>query len=172
MNKLLHVVLVRPQIPSNTGSIGRTCLNYDAKLHLVGPLGFSLDSSRVKRAGLDYWPHVDLSVYKNWMDFEEQNKILQSRFFFSKFGKQSLIDTVLLPKPAISPPNITLVFGSETSGLFDLLGEDTMKGHPIIKLPMLTSRRTIDLPSFNLASCVAMVMWEAWRQHAQQNKLE
>uniref|UniRef100_A0A6B2LL55 tRNA/rRNA methyltransferase SpoU type domain-containing protein n=1 Tax=Arcella intermedia TaxID=1963864 RepID=A0A6B2LL55_9EUKA len=168
---MLHVVLVRPQIPTNTGSIGRTCLNFDAKLHLVGPLGFSLDSSKVKRAGLDYWQHVDLSVYDDWEHFEEKNReLLVHRFYLSKFGSTSLLDARFPSSSSgTTPRSTTLVFGSETSGLYETIGEKAMQGYPVISLPMLTAFRSKDTPSFNLASCVSMVMWEAWKQHAQAN---
>ena len=84
----LHVVLVAPQIAFNAGAAGRTCLGFGASLHLVGPLGFSLSDSRVKRAGLDYWPHVDKHVYSDWAQFEEQALPNFSRtFLFSKESK-------------------------------------------------------------------------------------
>eukprot|EP01104_Vermistella_antarctica_P007869 TRINITY_DN194_c0_g2_i6.p2 TRINITY_DN194_c0_g2~~TRINITY_DN194_c0_g2_i6.p2 ORF type:complete len:109 (+),score=10.25 TRINITY_DN194_c0_g2_i6:194-520(+) len=67
---MLHVVLVRPLIPGNVGTIGRTCLSFGCALHLVGPLGFSLDEKKVRRAGLDYWKHVDLRTYDDWSEFE------------------------------------------------------------------------------------------------------
>jgi tRNA (cytidine/uridine-2'-O-)-methyltransferase len=84
----LHVVLVSPQIAHNTGAAGRTCIGFGASLHLVGPLGFSLSDSRVKRAGLDYWPHVAKTVYSDWDEFEERALPGFARtFLFSKESK-------------------------------------------------------------------------------------
>eukprot|EP01128_Nolandella_sp_AFSM9_P002537 TRINITY_DN12901_c0_g1_i1.p1 TRINITY_DN12901_c0_g1~~TRINITY_DN12901_c0_g1_i1.p1 ORF type:complete len:227 (-),score=54.59 TRINITY_DN12901_c0_g1_i1:125-805(-) len=219
---VLHVVLVAPKIPTNTGSIGRTCLNFGAKLHLIEPLGFSLDSTRLKRAGLDYWPHLDVTRYKDWDTFNSTFPNKSSRFFFSKFGPTNLlhfsfppVSDLPLPHPSereivkelkrlavedgdgLGPgqesteedassqkeavisaageadaegeeiPNLFLVFGSETEGLYKSLGEEALEGSPVISLPMMNPHRTTDIPSFNLASCVTMCCWEVWRQYSQ-----
>ena len=108
----IHVVLVQPEIHWNTGNAGRTCLAVGATLHLIEPLGFSLDEKQVKRAGLDYWEHVDLRVWKNWAAFEEQLPALGDPYFFSTKATQMFWDA-----PLAQAGNVVLVFGRETGGL-------------------------------------------------------
>jgi len=107
---------------------------------LVGPLGFSLDNSKVKRAGLDYWKHVDLSVYDDYNHFNALNPTRTNRFFFSKFGKESMLN-YRFPMPAVTSTageeELFLFFGSERVGLFDLIGAAEMEGRPVIHLPMM-----------------------------------
>src|SRR5688500_1464625 len=107
-----HVVLVHPEIHWNTGNAGRTCLAAGATLHLIEPLGFSLDEKQVKRAGLDYWEHVDLRVWKSWTDFEEQLPTLGEPYFFSTKSKQMFWDA-----PLGEAESVVLIFGRETGGL-------------------------------------------------------
>ena len=150
--KLLHIVFVRPQIHWNTGNIGRTCLGLGATLHLVGPLGFSVDEKQVRRAGLDYWQHVDVHVYKDWQEFAT-GKMLElggTRFFYTKFGAQSATD-VSWP----SSGKIVMIFGSEVDG-FDGIREwlDTEgKMEKRIAFPMVDDR----FRSFNLSTSASMV---------------
>jgi len=92
---LIHVVLVHPEIHWNTGNAGRTCLATGAMLHLVEPLGFSLAEREVKRAGLDYWEHVDLSTWPSWDDFERALPSLGEPWFFSTKGKRLYWDAPL-----------------------------------------------------------------------------
>lgn len=165
---MIHVVLVNPLIPQNAGAIGRTCLNLGARLHLVGKLGFSLDESKLKRAGLDYWKHVDLETHDSWESFVSDPTAPKNLFFFSKFGTQTLLEASLVPDQSPSdskPSDIGLIFGSESKGLFDLIGAEAMTGFPIIKLPQGTNHRSGDTASLNVAACVAIVLWEAWRQN-------
>jgi tRNA (cytidine/uridine-2'-O-)-methyltransferase len=147
---LLNVVLVRPQIPQNTGSIARLTAAVQARLHLVGPLGFSLEDRYLRRAGLDYWPLVDLRIYNSWKDLV--NQFGESRMkFFSARATQSYIS-------ARFEAGDFLVFGSETVGL----------GAPFLAaraaqtylIPIFTPQ----VRSLNLANAVAIVVYEALRQ--------
>ena len=106
-----HVVLVSPEVHWNTGNIGRTCLGANAFLHLIKPLGFSLESKEVKRAGLDYWPKIKLSVWDNFKEFKNMTKPLTEEVvLFTKNGKKPFWS---IP----SPQRLFLIFGSETKGL-------------------------------------------------------
>jgi len=82
---MLNIVLVHPEIPNNTGNIGRLCLGGNARLHLVKPFGFEIDDSRLKRAGLDYWPHIDLHIYESFDDFMQVNQPTSMAYVFSRF---------------------------------------------------------------------------------------
>jgi tRNA (cytidine/uridine-2'-O-)-methyltransferase len=145
-----HVVLVAPEIHWNTGNIGRTCVATGANLHLIKPLGFSLDSKRLKRAGLDYWKHVKLEV---WDDFETLQSTLtpqpQEVVIFSKIGA----------KPFWAMPSASrlfLVFGSETQGL---------PGHIRRRYPDATYHIPIteDIRSLNLSTAVGIALYESLR---------
>src|SRR5262245_43193402 len=125
----LHVVLVQPEIHWNTGNAGRTCLATGATLHLIEPLGFSLDERQVKRAGLDYWEHVDLRVWPEWAAFEVELPSLGVPFFFSTKATRTFWDA-----PLGAPDDVVLVFGRETAGLPAHIHErycDAMVGMPI-----------------------------------------
>lgn len=149
---LLHVVFVQPQIHWNTGNIGRTCLGLGARLHLVGPLGFSLDAKQVRRAGLDYWDHVDVRVYENWDEFAngEMSKIDGTRFFYTKFGSECATNTQW-PHDG----KIVLVFGSEIDGFdgirqwLDSHGQEERT----VAFPMIDEH----FRSFNLSTTASMV---------------
>lgn len=148
-----HVVLVHPEIHWNTGNAGRTCLAAGATLHLVEPLGFSLGEREVKRAGLDYWEHVDLRVWKNWAAFESELPTLGEPYFFSTKATRVLWDA-----PLGSPNGVVLVFGRETGGLPDELHEryrDRFVGMPILS-PFVRS--------LNLSTSVAIAVYEVLRQ--------
>lgn len=149
---LLHVVFVHPQIHWNTGNIGRTCLGLGARLHLIKPLGFSLDAKQIRRAGLDYWEHVDVHVYESWQHFVEgpMQEIEGTRYFFTKFGTQCATELTWE-----SDGKIMLVFGSEVDG-FDgirdwLLGDG--KDENVVAFPMVDDR----FRSFNLSTTASMV---------------
>jgi tRNA (cytidine/uridine-2'-O-)-methyltransferase len=166
----LHVVLVQPDIPSNTGAAGRTCLGFGAVLHLVEPLGFDLTDKRVKRAGLDYWKHVDLRVHASWSDLVQHLSsppiaMDPSAFFFiTKFGDASLCDVDFTMGPAAGHPKpqpLALVFGSETRGLSMIEAHPAYGKGVTVGLPM---HNTEVLRSLNLSTCVAVVLWEAYRQ--------
>jgi tRNA (cytidine/uridine-2'-O-)-methyltransferase len=149
--KSLHVVLVEPEIHWNTGNAGRTCLAAGAQLHLVEPLGFSLDEREVRRAGLDYWPRVDPRVWPSWAAFEEGLPGLGEPFFFSAEADRDYW-SVTYPERAV------LVFGRESVGLPREIRE--RRRDRLLKIPMLDP----ELRSLNLSTSVALVLYEALRQ--------
>src|SRR5262249_54977998 len=114
----IHIVLVHPEIHWNTGNAGRTCLATGATLHLVEPLGFSLDEREVRRAGLDYWEHVDRRVWPSWDALEDELPRLGEPFFFSTKATRLAWDM-----PLGAPKSVVLVFGRETGGLPEELHE-------------------------------------------------
>jgi len=149
----LHVVLVHPEIHWNTGNAGRTCLAAGAALHLVEPLGFSLDDARVKRAGLDYWQHVDLRVWPGWNAFEAALPSLGEPYFFSTKATRSFWDA-----PLGASEDVALIFGRETGGLPDDVHEkykDRFVGMPM---------HSPHIRSLNLSTSVAVAAYEALRQ--------
>lgn len=149
----IHVVLVHPEIHWNTGNAGRTCLATGATLHLIEPLGFSLDDARVKRAGLDYWQHVDLKVWPGWNAFETALRGIGEPFFFSTKATRSFWDA-----PLGGPANVVLIFGRETGGLPDDLHEKYPER--FVALPILSPR----VRSLNLSTAVAIAAYETLRQ--------
>ncbi len=145
----LTVVLIEPQIPPNTGNIGRLCAATDSSLHLIEPLGFSLDDDQLKRAGLDYWNDVDLWIHPSWREFREA--VSRDRcLYFSAHGRQSYLS-------APFATNSALVFGNETLGLPERIREK----HPdrVYRIPMRPAVR-----SLNLATAVGIVLYEALRR--------
>ena len=152
----MHVVLVHPEIHWNTGNAGRTCLAVGATLHLIEPLGFSLDEKQVKRAGLDYWEHVDLRVWKNWRAFEQELPSLGEPFFFSTTATRLIWDA-----PLSAPRDVVLIFGRETGGLPHDLHEryaDRFCSMPIVS-PLVRS--------LNLSTSVGIAVYEVLRQRRQ-----
>lgn len=153
MASALHVVLVNPEIHWNTGNAGRTCLAAGATLHLIEPLGFSLDEREVKRAGLDYWEHVDLRVWPSWEAFEHELPALGEPWFFSTKAKRLLWDA-----PLGKSRSTVLVFGRETGGLPAELHEryaDRFLSMPIAS-PVVRS--------LNLSTSVGIAVYEVLRQ--------
>jgi tRNA (cytidine/uridine-2'-O-)-methyltransferase len=151
----LHVVLVHPEIHWNTGNAGRTCLAAGATLHLIEPLGFSLDEREVKRAGLDYWEHVDLRVWPDWDRFAAELPSLGDPWFFSTRATRMLWDA---PMAAADGRGTVLVFGRETGGLPESLHQgypDRFVGMPIHS-PVVRS--------LNLSTSVAIAVYEVLRQ--------
>lgn len=146
---MLHVVLVEPEIPPNTGNIGRLCLAADAHLHLVKPLGFSLDDKALKRAGLDYWPEVRLSLWDSLAALRAAYP--EARFWFlTTKSRQAYWDVAYQDEDF-------LVFGRETKGLPDaLLTENASQA---VTIPMAANAR-----SLNLATATGIVLFEAMRQ--------
>ena len=145
----LTVVLIEPQIPPNTGNIARLCAATDSTLHLIEPLGFSLDDDQLKRAGLDYWSEVDLWVHPSWREFREA--VSRDRcLYFSAHGHQAFWS-------APFAANSVLVFGNETLGLPERIREK----HPerVYRIPMRPAVR-----SLNLATAVGIVLYEGLRQ--------
>jgi tRNA (cytidine/uridine-2'-O-)-methyltransferase len=149
----LHVVLVHPEIHWNTGNAGRSCLAAGATLHLIEPLGFSLDERELKRAGLDYWEHVALRVWPDWKTFERELPALGEPYFFSTKAA-----TVFWDAPLGATDNVVLVFGRETGGLPAELHEryrDRFVGMPIL---------SPHVRSLNLSTAVGIALYEVLRQ--------
>ena len=146
---MVDIILVEPEIPMNTGNIARTCACTGARLHLIKPLGFDISDKAVKRAGLDYWQYVDISVYEN---IEE---------FFAKNGDENLyLATTKAPRSYAEVDfsgDVKLMFGKETAGLPEALRAKYADG--CIRIPMLGEVR-----SLNLANSVAILCYEALRQ--------
>ena len=145
---MFNVVLVEPEIPPNTGNVGRLCLATRSTLHLVGPLGFSLDDRQLKRAGLDYWDEVDVREWSSLDELQQANA--SARFFY-------LTTKAKLPYFEVTfRPRDFLVFGRETKGLPERVLSENRES--CITIPMHGTR------SLNLATAVAIVLFEAMRQ--------
>ena len=145
----MNIVLLEPEIPANTGNIGRTCVATGTALHLIEPLGFLLREKELKRAGMDYWPLLDLHVYDDWADFLAKNPqarlvmaSTKGRIVYSDFSYR---------------PDDFLVFGKESAGI----PEEILLQHPdtTVRIPMLS-----DIRSLNLSNSAAIVLYEALRQ--------
>ena len=148
----LHAVLVQPEIPHNTGAIGRTCVALGCDLGLVRPLGFALSDEYVRRAGLDYWQHLSLAVYDNWDDFLARARPGRMHFLSTKGGR-SLYETAF-------EPGDTLVFGSESAGLPEPFYERYRES--LVRIPMPGPHAR----SLNLANAASIALYEAYRQVA------
>ena len=146
----IHVVLLEPEIPQNTGNIARTCAATGSSLHLIKPLGFSLDDKYMKRAGLDYWDKLDVRVYENLEDFYRKNQGAEI-YYYSKKAKH-------LYSGVSFPDEVYLMFGKETKGI----PEEELKKHEerTLRLPMKEGLR-----SLNLSNAVAIGVYEVLRQH-------
>jgi len=147
------VVLVHPEIHWNTGNAGRTCLAVGATLHLIEPLGFSLDERQVRRAGLDYWEHVDLRLWPDWTSFEAVLPTLGEPFFLSTKATR-----VLWEAPLAASRGIVLVFGRETGGLPQDL--HSRYRDRFFAIPMLSTK----VRSLNLSTSVGIAVYETLRQ--------
>lgn len=147
---MLNVVLLEPEIPPNTGNIARLCLATGAHLHLIKPLGFSLDNKQLQRAGMDYWPQVQKSIWENWSDFLTSVQTKQ-RLFFLTTKSQSPYYKIQFQ------PGDCLVFGRETRGLPESLLAEYHQN--TLTIPMQPQAR-----SLNLSTAVAIVLFEAVRQ--------
>ncbi|CUI07492.1 tRNA (uridine(34)/cytosine(34)/5-carboxymethylaminomethyluridine(34)-2'-O)-methyltransferase TrmL [Massilia antarctica] len=150
---MFHVVLVEPEIPPNTGNIIRLCANTGAQLHLIEPLGFPLDDTKMKRAGLDYHDYATMQVHKNWEAYLDACRPDPARMFaLTTHGSSPFADARFLPGDVF-------VFGAETRGLAQALRESFPEAQRI-RLPMRPDNR-----SLNLSNTVAVVVFEAWRQN-------
>lgn len=148
---MLNIVLYEPEIPTNTGNIMRTCVATNTKLHLIEPLGFSLDEKSVKRSGVNYIDKLEYCVYKDWNDFVAKNE--GDFYFFTRYGH----------KPHTSfdysdtKRNIYLIFGKESTGI----PKEILRGNidNCMRIPMSSNVR-----SLNLSNCCAIVLYEVLRQ--------
>lgn len=151
---MFHIVLVNPEIPPNTGNIIRLAANTGCTLHLIEPLGFSMDDKHMRRAGLDYHEYAQVNRYADWQMFLDQQKPAPERLFaMTTKATQHLFDVAF-------KDGDYFVFGSETQGLSQAM-RDTFLPPQQIKLPMLPTQR-----SLNLSNTVAVTVYEAWRQIA------
>ncbi len=146
----LNIVLFQPEIPQNTGNIARTCVLTNSKLHLIKPLGFSLDEKHLKRAGLDYWKYLDLTIYESYEELRE--KYTDSTFYFSTTHADKLYSDVKFKQGDF------IVFGRESSGLPDYIRKENSE--TCIRVPMIESSTR----SLNLSNTVSIMTYEALRQ--------
>lgn len=146
---VLNVVMVEPEIPQNTGNVARTCAATGTRLHLVRPLGFTIDDKKLKRAGLDYWQYLDITYYDNLEDFYNKNPDAVCYYFTTKARKTH--------SEMVYPDQCYLMFGKETAGL----PEELLMKHPqsCVRIPMAGPIR-----SLNLSNSVAIGVYEVLRQ--------
>ena len=154
----MHIVLLEPEIPPNTGNVARLCAATKSTLHLVEPFGFQLDDRQLKRAGMDYWEHVEWHRWKNWGEFTESVPPVGRLWFVESNGPKRYSDVKF-------EPNDYLVFGRETAGLPRALLEANRDRW--LRIPMFNSAAR----SLNLSNCVALVLFEALRQQSFPNEL-
>ena len=147
---MLNIVLMEPEIPANTGNIGRTCVATGSRLHLIEPLGFRLDEKSLRRAGMDYWDSLDVTRYINYQEFQEKHPGAKVWFATTKAKK--------VYTEAVFGMDDYIMFGKESGGI----PEEILVDHEqdCIRIPMLDSIR-----SLNLSNSVAVVLYEALRQN-------
>ena len=149
MSPMMHIVLHEPEIPANTGNIGRSCVSTGAHLHLIRPLGFSLDEKYLRRAGLDYWKDLNVTVYEDYQDFLTKNP--EARIWYATTKARQVYTD------AVFSDGDFLMFGKESAGIpEEILVEDPER---CIRIPMVKDNR-----SLNLSNAVAVVLYEALRQ--------
>lgn len=147
----MHIVLVEPEIPPNTGNVARLCAATRTVLHLIEPFGFNLDDAQLKRAGMDYWQHVEWHRWKNWSAFALSVPATARLWFVESDGPKLYSD-------AKFGPGDYLIFGRETAGLPKKLLEENREHW--LRIPMFNPNAR----SLNLSNCVALVLFEALRQ--------
>ena len=147
---MINIVLYEPEIPFNTGNIGRTCVATGSRLHLIKPLGFSLDAKEIKRAGLDYWPRLDYKVYENFQDFLEQNS--NPKIWMATTKAHKVYSDVNYG------PDDYIMFGPESRGIPEEIL--VSREEECVRLPMLAEERSI-----NLCNSVSIFLYEALRQN-------
>ncbi len=147
---MMNIVLFEPEIPANTGNIGRTCVATGTRLHLIEPLGFRLNEKEIRRAGLDYWKDLDVTVYDNWQDFLDKNP--DAKIYMATTKAPNVYTEVSYE------PNAYIMFGKESAGI----PEEILLEHKetAIRIPMIG-----DIRSLNLGNSVAIVLYEALRQN-------
>ena len=155
---MLNIVLHQPEIPANTGNIGRTCVATGTVLHLIEPLGFSLSEKQLKRAGMDYWNLLDVRRYINFADFLEKNPTLVSgepdapKLWMATTKAHQVYNDVKIG------PDDYIMFGKESAGIPEEILRDNQE--TCVRIPMLGETR-----SLNLSNSVAIILYEAFRQH-------
>ena len=146
----MNIILLEPEIPQNTGNIGRSCAATGTRLHLIGPLGFRLGEREIRRAGLDYWEKLDVTVYSGWSDFKEQHPDVRPWMATTKARR--------IYSDVSYQPDDWIMFGKESAGIpEELLKADEER---CVRIPMLEWTR-----SLNLSSSAAVVLFEALRQN-------
>lgn len=151
---MLNIVLLEPEMPANTGNIGRTCVATNTRLHLIEPLGFHINDKMLKRAGLDYWDKLDVTVYDNYEDFLQRNP-----------GAKIYMATTKAPKPYTHvhyEPDCYIMFGKESAGIPENILLENQE--TCVRIPMVG-----DIRSLNLSNSVAVVLYEALRQNNFEN---
>ncbi len=146
---MLNIVLLEPEMPANTGNIGRTCVATGARLHLIEPLGFQINDKMLKRAGLDYWPKLDVTVYEDYEDFLKKNPDAKIYMATTK-SKQKYTDVTY-------EENAYIMFGPESRGIPEEILLDNKE--TCVRIPMMPNER-----SLNLSNSVAIIIYEALRQ--------
>ena len=146
----LNIVLHEPEIPANTGNIGRTCVATGTRLHLIEPLGFSLSEKALKRAGMDYWKDLDVTTYLDYEDFLERNPGAKIYYATTK-APQTYADVKY-------EDDCFIMFGKESAGIPEEILRDNQE--TCVRIPMLGETR-----SLNLSNSVAIILYEAFRQH-------
>jgi len=146
----LNIVLFEPEIPANTGNIGRTCVATGTRLHLIEPLGFQLTEKAIKRAGMDYWQELDVTRYSSFADFQEKNP--GAKIYMATTKARKIYTEVSYE------PDCYLMFGKESAGI----PEEILVQHPdtAVRIPMIGETR-----SLNLSNSVAIMLYEALRQN-------
>lgn len=147
---MLNIVLHEPEIPANTGNIGRTCVAAGARLHLIEPLGFRLDEKSLKRAGMDYWSNLDVTTYINYEDFLERNPGARIYMATTKAGK--------VYTEAEYEPDCYMMFGKESAGIPEEILVQNKEN--CVRIPMAG-----DIRSLNLSNSVSIILYEALRQN-------
>ena len=148
---MMNIVLLEPEMPSNTGNIGRTCVATQTRLHLIEPLGFKLNEKALKRAGLDYWDKLDVTVYSDYQDFLERNPDALEHMYFATTKAHKVYSDVEYE------PDCYLMFGRESAGIpEEILVENEDR---CVRIPMWG-----DIRSLNLSNSVSIVLYEALRQ--------
>ena len=147
---MLNIVLFEPEIPANTGNIGRTCCATGTRLHLIGPLGFSLSEKALKRAGMDYWQHLDVTVYDDYNDFLSKNP--NAKIYYATTKAPNVYSQVSYE------PDCYIMFGKESAGIPEEILVNNQEN--CVRIPM-----NPEIRSLNLSNSVAVVLYEALRQN-------
>ena len=149
---MMNIVLLEPEMPANTGNIGRTCVATGTRLHLIEPLGFKINEKALKRAGLDYWDKLDVTVYSDYQDFLEKNPDASGKMYFATTKAHKVYSDVAYE------PDCYLMFGKESAGIPEEILVDN-EDH-CVRIPMWGEIR-----SLNLSNSVAVVLYEALRHN-------